>query len=53
VVLPNLVPGAVYRILDSSTTDVPDKGVQARRDFSVKPGEELDLGDVLIEKPHG
>ncbi len=53
VVLPDLVPGAVYRILDSSTTDVPDKGVQARRDFSVKPGEELDLGDVLIEKPQG
>jgi RNA polymerase sigma factor (sigma-70 family) len=53
VVLPNLVPGAVYRILDSSTTDVPDKGVQARRDFSVKPGEELALGDVLIEEPHG
>ncbi len=51
--LPNLIPGALYRIIDPSTTDVPDKGVQARKDFTVKPGEELDLGDVLIEKPHG
>ena len=53
VTLPNLVPGALYRIFDPSTTDVPDKGVQARKDFTVKSGEELDLGDILIEKPHG
>ena len=53
VTLPNLIPGAVYRIIDPSTTDVPDKGVQARKDFSVKPGEERDFGDILIEKPHG
>ena len=53
VTLPNLVPGAVYRICDRSTNDVPDKGDQVRRDFTVKPGEELDLGDILIEKPQG
>jgi hypothetical protein len=53
VTLPNLVPGALYRVCDRSTEDVPGKGVQARKDFTVKPGEELDLGEILIEKPHG
>jgi RNA polymerase sigma factor (sigma-70 family) len=53
VTLPNLVPGALYRICDQSTQDVPDKGVQARIDFTVGSGEELDLGEILIEKPHG
>ena len=53
VTLPNLVPGALYRICDRSTEDVPGKGVQARKDFTVKPGEKLDLGEILIEKPHG
>ncbi len=52
VTLPNLVPGATYRISDPSTSDLPEKGVQVRKDFTVKPGETLDLGDVLIEKPH-
>jgi protocatechuate 3,4-dioxygenase beta subunit len=51
VTLPNLVPGATYRISDRSTMDVPDKGVQVRRDFTVKPGETLDLGEILIERP--
>ena len=53
VTLPNLVPGALYRICDQSTQDVPDKGVQVRKDFTVRSGEELDLGEILIEKPHG
>ena len=51
VTLPDLIPGALYRILDFSTNNVRDKGSQIRKDFTVKPGETIDLGDILIEKP--
>ncbi|MFI5453829.1 MAG: sigma-70 family RNA polymerase sigma factor [Isosphaerales bacterium] len=49
ITLPDLIPGALYRISDPSNR--PQQGVQVRKDFSVKPGETLDLGDILIEKP--
>ena len=51
VTLGGLIPGALYRISDFSTNLVAGKGVQIRKDFTVKPGETLDLGDILIEKP--
>jgi RNA polymerase sigma factor (sigma-70 family) len=51
ITLPMLIPGALYRISDYSTMNVENKGVQVRKDFAVKPGETLDLGDILIEKP--
>ena len=51
ITLPDLIPGAPYRIVDWSTANVEDKGVQIRKDFTVKPGETVDLGDILIEKP--
>jgi len=51
ITLPGLIPGALYRISDHSTTNVENKGVQVRKDVTVKPGETLDLGDILIEKP--
>ena len=47
VTLPDLIPGTLYRISDFS----PSKGWQVRNDFTVKPGETLNLGDILIEKP--
>jgi RNA polymerase sigma factor (sigma-70 family) len=50
ITLPDLIPGASYRIIDFSTVN-DDKGVQIRKDFTVKPGETLELGDILIEKP--
>ncbi len=51
ITLPDLIPGAPYRISDWSTANVQDKGVQIRKDFTVKPGETLDLGDILVENP--
>ena len=49
VTLPCLIPGAHYRLSDSSA--VGTKGLQVRKDFTVKPGETLELGEILIEKP--
>jgi hypothetical protein len=43
VTLPDLIPGALYR--------VEGRDMQDRRDFTVKPGETLDLGDILTVKP--
>ncbi len=51
ITLPDLIPGALYRISDYSTVNDRDKGVQVRKDFTVQPGETLDLGDILIENP--
>ena len=50
ITLPDLIPGALYRISDYSTIN-DQKGLQVRKDFTVKPGETLDLGDILIERP--
>jgi beta-lactamase regulating signal transducer with metallopeptidase domain len=52
ITLPSLIPGARYRISDFSTINDADKGIQVRRDFTVKPGETLDLGDIRIDKPN-
>ena len=51
ITFPVLIPGAMYRVSDYSTRNVDQKGVQIRKDFTVKPGEKVDLGDILIEKP--
>ncbi len=51
ITLIDLIPGALYRIIDFSTVRDPKKGPQVRKDFTVKPGETFDLGDILIEKP--
>ncbi len=47
VTFPALIPGATYRIHDMSDED----GGKLRKTFTVKPGETLDLGDVVIQKP--
>jgi hypothetical protein len=49
ITFPTLIPGATYRIIDRTLFRGPD-GPQHRMDFTVKPGEALDLGDILIEK---
>ena len=43
---PALIPGATYRMSDFSA-----RPSQLRKEFTVKPGETIDLGDILIEKP--
>ena len=48
----SLIPGALYRISDFSTRGA-EKGVQIRKEFTVKPGETVELGEILIEKTPG
>jgi hypothetical protein len=50
ITFPALIPGATYRIIDRTTERNPS-GPQLRKEFTVKPGEALDLGDIRIEKP--
>jgi protocatechuate 3,4-dioxygenase beta subunit len=50
IILPALIPGAPYRISDWSTRNIQEKGIQLRKDFTIKPGETVDLGDILVEK---
>ena len=50
VVFPVLIPHADYRLYDFTTMNQPE-GAKVRKEFVVKPGEDLDLGDVLIEGP--
>jgi RNA polymerase sigma factor (sigma-70 family) len=47
--IPGLIPGATYRIYDNTMGE--GAGPRIRKEFTVKPGETLDLGDVRIEKP--
>ena len=48
VTLPCLIPGATYRIIDYTLRR--QVGAQVRKEFTVKPGEILDLGDVVVGK---
>ena len=50
VTFPALIPGASYRILDLTPLPTAASPV-IRKEFTVKPGETVDLGDILIAKP--
>ena len=50
ITLPILIPGATYRFIDYTTVMGRETGPQVRKEFTVKPGETVDLGDILIEK---
>jgi hypothetical protein len=50
IALPVLIPGATYRVLDTRVIR-GGAGPALRKEFTVKPGETLDLGDIGIEKP--
>ena len=47
IIFPALVPGAIYRRTPRGT-----KGTPLSDEFTVKPGETLDLDDIVIEKPN-
>ena len=47
--IPALIPGASYRIIDYTVGR--EVAPQVRAEFTVRPGEALDLGDIRIEKP--
>lgn len=49
--LPVLIPGATYRVVDESMVVRDRTGPQLRKEFIVKPGETIDLGKIVIEKP--
>ena len=49
--LPVLIPGAEYRFLDYTGAVAGQNGPAIRKEFTVKPGETVDLGDIVIEKP--
>ena len=50
ITFPALIPGATYRIVDR-TPFRSVEGPQVRKEFAVRAGEDLELGDILIEKP--
>ncbi len=51
ITLISLIPGALYRITDVSPAGDDKKGIEIQKDFTVKPGETIDLGDIVIAKP--
>ena len=50
--LPVLIPGATYRFVDyTMVVHAVRSAHNSARNSPVKPGEILDLGDIVIEKP--
>jgi hypothetical protein len=50
IVFPALIPGATYRVSNRARARRADPP-PVPKEFTVKPGETLDLGDIPIEKP--
>ena len=50
IMLPVLIPGATYRFTDYTTFVRGQTGPEIRKDFTVKPGEKLILGDIRIAR---
>jgi hypothetical protein len=49
ITLPALIPGATYQIIDRTVVRTEPNPV--RKEFRIKAGETVDLGDILIGKP--
>ncbi len=50
VTFPALIPGATYLVVDRSAFYAGGEP-EMRKEFTVKPGEAVELGDILIAKP--
>ncbi len=50
ITFPALIPGATYRVVDRSAFYAGGEQ-ELRKEFTIKPGEAVDLGDILIAKP--
>jgi hypothetical protein len=50
IVFAALIPGATYRVSNRAIARTPNQA-HANKEFTVKSGEVLDLGDFVIEKP--
>ncbi len=51
IMFPALIPGATYRIADHTAKGDDVQRLAIRKEFTVKPGETVDLGEILIEQP--
>ena len=51
ITLPVLIPGATYRFVDSTMFVRGQTGPEIRKEFTVKPGQKVLLGDIRIAKP--
>jgi protocatechuate 3,4-dioxygenase beta subunit len=51
IALPVLIPGATYRFIDYTMYVRGQTGPEIRKEFKVKPGQKLLLGDIRIAKP--
>ena len=49
--LPVLIPGATYRFIDYTMFVRGQTGPEIRKEFTIKPGQKLNLGDIRIAKP--
>jgi hypothetical protein len=51
ITLPALIPGATYRITDYTMFRPGRTGPEIRKEFTVTPGQKLELGDIRIANP--
>jgi len=49
--LPVLIPGATYRFIDYTMYVRGQTVPEIRKEFTIKPGQKLNLGDIRIAKP--
>jgi hypothetical protein len=49
--LPVLIPGATYRLIDYTMYVQGQTGPEIRKEFTIKAGQKLNLGDIRIAKP--